>query len=458
MKLTRYLLVVTILVTIRVAGGFPDQLITVIGADELLGLATQATGLQATADNSGLELAADRTVGYLILGVQQSEQPFNRGLPSWNGRAGDGTSAFKVFMRFPVGSGWSDWLTAGYWKDHLWSSYGADTFSGGEIDIDYVKLDNYLSSWQFKVEFYRTSTAVASPSLDRISFFVSDTRTTDELNYTSILNDNPPEILIPTDFYYQYSLDSEIGGRICSPTSVSMIIASYDIPVVPVDLAWEIYDPVKGIFGVWPRAVQGGVSKGLEGTVTRYRTWSEAYAVLAQGGRIAMSVGQPLYSGHLIMLAGFDNNGNPIVHDPARSNGYSYKFNKSDISHAWFDKGGISYTFYLPDSANAAVATADHVITGDMEFSLGASYPNPFNATTIIPLTVRSVQHLNITIYDAGGRRVKRLYAGFMLPGRHDFKWDGTDSNGNPVASGTYWVVTDNNRYQRQTKLITLLK
>lgn len=438
---------------------YQDQFLSISGSDSLLAAAVEVVGLEPNADATGLDLTDGRTSGYLVLAIQETEQYFNRGLPSWNGYAGDGTSAFKVFMRFPEGSGWSDWLTVGYWKDHLWSSYGTTSFSGGYIDIDYVKLYSYQTRWQFRIEFYRTGSDVKSPSVNKISFLASDDNTTDEVNYTDIVNDKPPATLVPTTFYYQYGLDDNIGGSICSPTTVSMIIASYDLPVDPVDLAWDIYDPVKGIFGVWPRAIQGGVSAGLEGAVTRYRSWSEAYSVLDQGGRIGMSVGNPLYSGHLMMLAGFDSNGNPLVHDPARSNGYAYRFDKLQLSQSWFDKGGIAYTFYLPDSTT--VASADKhfpLIAGNSGFEIGNNYPNPFNATTVLPVKVDVIQRININIYDNRGRRVNSIFSGIIIPGDHNFSWSGSDDNGNPVASGIYWAVVDNEYGNRQTLPITLLK
>ena len=90
-----------------------------------------------------------------------------------------------------------------------------------------------------------------------------------------------------------------------------------------------------------------------------------------------MSVGEPLYTGHLIMLAGFTSSGNPIVHDPAKSNGYSYVFNKSDLSHSWFDKGGVAYTFYKPDSVTAILEDQNEIANAVNDFQLYQNYPNP---------------------------------------------------------------------------------
>ncbi|MCK5329960.1 MAG: hypothetical protein KAK01_01020, partial [Candidatus Marinimicrobia bacterium] len=222
---------------------YPDQFYTIEGADSLLSGAITVDGIINSADGNSIELASDRNVGYIVLSAQFSTSPFNRGLPSWNGMTGDENSGFKIYMRFSYATGWSPWLTVGFWKDNIWSSYGNTSYGGGWVDIDYVKLYGYQSSWQFKIELKRNNLNVASPTIGKLSFSVSDSRTTDQLNYTDILNDNPPPIFIPTTFLYQYSLDSNIGESICSPTTVCMILESYGISVSPVDFAWDTYDP-----------------------------------------------------------------------------------------------------------------------------------------------------------------------------------------------------------------------
>ncbi|NQT97449.1 MAG: C39 family peptidase [Candidatus Marinimicrobia bacterium] len=438
---------------------YPDQFYTIEGADSLLSGAITVDGIIASADGNSLELASDRNVGYIVLSTQFSASSFNRGLPSWNGTVGDENSGFKIYMRFPYATGWSPWLTVGFWKDNIWSSYGTTSYSGGWIDYDYVKLYSYRSSWQFKIELKRNNLNVASPTIAKLSFLVSDNRTTDQLNYTDILNDNPPPIFIPTTFLYQYSLDPNIGGSICSPTTVCMILESYDISVDPVDFAWDTYDPHYHLFGIWPRVVQNASEYGLDGAVTRYRTWSETYSVLSQGGRIAMSVGQPLYSGHLMMLAGFDSNGNPIVHDPARTYGYSHVYTKYQISHSWFDKGGVGYTFYLRDSLQVSIAQEERINTviPDELYQL-TNYPNPFNAQTTISVILIELEHVSIAVYDIGGRQVKLLYRGYLLPGYQAFIWDGTDNQGNDLSSGVYWAVVSTVNGGRETLPITFLK
>jgi hypothetical protein len=252
-------------------------------------------------------------------------------------------------MRFKVNDTWQRWITVGYWDKEIWEEYGYTTFSGGKVSVDYVKVDSYIKEFQFKVLFLRKSTDIPAPSIKQLSFVVSDTRTTANLNITDIVNDNPPAIYYDTEHIYQYDVDDEIGGSICSPSSTAMILRSFGIEVDPYDFAVKTRDLYWKMYGVWPRNVQHAHMHGLKGSVTRYRTWSEAYKVLENGGRIAMSLGRPLYKGHIIMLAGFDDTGNPILHDPGSRNGYKRQYDKTDLSKSWFDKGGISYTFYLED-------------------------------------------------------------------------------------------------------------
>ena len=388
-------------------------------------------GITLSADGKSIMLQDSVNDGYFILKPQSSAEPFNQGLPSWNGSSPNFNGGFKVQMRFPFSSGWSPWLTVGYWKSNVWSTYGTTTYGGGYIDYDVVKLYTYRSSWQFKVILTRSNATIESPSIHKLSFYVSDTRTTTSINYTQILNDNPPQIFIPTGFIWQYGVDPTIGGDICSPTSVSMILKSYAVNVDPYQFAIDNFDPYFNMFGIWPRAVQNAAEYGLDGAVTRYRNWSDAYTVLANGGRIAMSIGQPLYSGHLVMLAGFTSDGRPIVHDPAKSNGYAYVYNKSDISHSWFDKGGVAYTFYHPDSVTVGVEYNGDITVND--FELFQNYPNPFNPTTNITFAINSSERVSLKVYDMLGNEIRTLINEEMSAGSYVINFDGSG-----LASGMY--------------------
>ena len=332
----------------------------------------------------------------------------------------------------------------------------------------------------------RQSTNDPSPTLHKLSFFISDTRTTNYINYTDIINDDPGEIYIDTDFLYQYSIDPGIGGDICSPTSVSMALKSLNIDVDELQFARDNYDTYWNLYGIWPRVVQNASEYGVSGAVTRYRTWSETYEILADGGRVVMSVGPPLYSGHLMMLAGFTSNGDVIVHDPAKSSGYQKIYDKSDISHSWFDKGGISYTFYpvannpsiedidndgIPDSidncpevANPDQKDSDGDGIGDEcddtpfgeeqvyhKYKLYQNYPNPFNVSTTIPFNLPSATHVKITIYDTYGRIVDVIYNKYTLKGKHTINW-----NAENYASGTYYIQLISNDYHKVFKTILL--
>ncbi len=346
-------------------------------------------------------------------------------------------------------SSWSPWLTIGYWKNNFWTSkttYGSTSFSGGDIDIDNAVLDSYYTKWQFKVEMKRSSSSEPSPSLWKLSFYVSDQKTTDNVNISSIVNDKPFAIFIPTTHYYQYDLDPGIGGDICSPTSVSMVLKSYNIDVDPLQFAKDNYDTYWGMFGIWPKAVQNAAEYNLNGEVTRYRTWSQAYDVLANGGRIVMSVGPPLYTGHLMMLAGFDSQGNPIVHDPARKDD-NHKFNKTDLSKSWFSKGGIAYTFYLDSTAITSVENVKSIqVVKDFKLSV---FPNPFNPQTNIRFETAEKNYTKVSIYNITGQKIKDLFEGELEAGSYNFSW-----NASNLSSGMYLIQTISGSYIKTVKAL----
>jgi len=70
--------------------------------------------------------------------------------------------------------------------------------------------------------------------------------------------------------------------------------------------------------------------------------------------------------------------------------------------------------------------------------AVNATYPNPFNATCKIELSIPIAEPVRLTIYDLAGRKVRALVAGHLDPGVHQVTWDGRDYAGRNVASGTY--------------------
>lgn len=420
------------------AAPYPDQHFVLSGADSLLANAQSLINLIRSSDGKSLAMADGAADAMIILKPQNAPYPWNEGLPSWNGTAPGDSGGFRVSVRVPYMSGWSTWLDVGYWKDDFWPTVKRTAFGGGMVDIDFVKLDEYATTWQIAVQFKRKSASVTSPTLSRLSFFVSDSRTTDAIDHAALLADKPAAIFITTTFLAQRNVSAEFGGRICSPTTVAMILKSYHIQVDPLPFALDTYDPYYDIFGGWPRVVQNASEYGVIGDVVRIRSWSQARDVLARGGRLAMSIGEPLYGGHLVMLAGFTADGDPIVHDPARSHdGYGHVFNKSDLSHAWFDKGGVAYCLFQDHSTSTLVTERPHRLRPS-SLRLLQNYPNPFNAVTNFIFEMDEPGFVEFTISDVTGRHVVTLLSGHQPAGTHQLKWEARDATGLSVAAGMY--------------------
>jgi hypothetical protein len=72
------------------------------------------------------------------------------------------------------------------------------------------------------------------------------------------------------------------------------------------------------------------------------------------------------------------------------------------------------------------------------EFILGENYPNPFNPSTMIPITVPCTSEITLSIYNLIGIKIKTIYSGMLSIGKHTFEWDGKDDYGNNLSSGIY--------------------
>ena len=80
------------------------------------------------------------------------------------------------------------------------------------------------------------------------------------------------------------------------------------------------------------------------------------------------------------------------------------------------------------------------------ETALLPNYPNPFNPETWIPYQLATPADVNISIYAADGRLVRRLDLGHRSVGTYESRsraayWDGRNAQGEPVASGIYFYT-----------------
>lgn len=102
--------------------------------------------------------------------------------------------------------------------------------------------------------------------------------------------------------------------------------------------------------------------------------------------------------------------------------------------------GSYAYSAEPRTDAVASGHGADALLP--VGWGLGPNFPNPFNASTLIPFWVPDGQQGDpvLEIFDAAGRKVTTLAPGLSRPGACCVVWRGKDASGRPAASGVYVV------------------
>jgi hypothetical protein len=162
----------------------------------------------------------------------------------------------------------------------------------------------------------------------------------------------------------QLDAPPEIALRICSPTSVAMVLDFWGRPSATLPLAAEIYHPGADSYGVWPAAVQNAGRHGVAGYLLRFPDWSSAAWCLGQRLPIIASINYaageltdaaiPETTGHLVVVTGAEGD-DVFVNDPVGPTVETVprRYRLNEFRRAWLERAGVGYVLFRPDRLNA---------------------------------------------------------------------------------------------------------
>jgi hypothetical protein len=156
--------------------------------------------------------------------------------------------------------------------------------------------------------------------------------------------------------------DPSIAMRICSPTSVAMVLRYWGRPATAAAVAADVFHADTDQYGVWPAAISAAALRGVAGYLLRFPDWTAAAWCLGRGIPIIASIkyaagevrDAPVEatSGHLIVLTGYED-GFVLVNDPAGATAAAVprRYRREELTRAWLARGGIGYVLFDPARA-----------------------------------------------------------------------------------------------------------
>jgi hypothetical protein len=148
-----------------------------------------------------------------------------------------------------------------------------------------------------------------------------------------------------------------VRRRICSPTSVAMVLERWGRRLETLALAEEIFHAATDRYGVWPAAIGAAARHGVAGYLLRFPDWRAAAWCLDAGLPIVASVNyrqgelagaaMDETDGHLLVLTGYDGDA-VLVNDPAAPTHEDVRrrLHRGDLERVWLERTGVGYVLF----------------------------------------------------------------------------------------------------------------
>jgi len=102
---------------------------------------------------------------------------------------------------------------------------------------------------------------------------------------------------------------------------------------------------------------------------------------------------------------------------------------------------------------NLPLSTSDIYSEGNNEIILSQNYPNPVKQSTRIDYEVFSESDIELSIFDALGRKVSEIVNNNHYPGKYSVNWE-TNTKNLQSAAGIYYIVLNSNNSRLVRKMI----
>lgn len=105
---------------------------------------------------------------------------------------------------------------------------------------------------------------------------------------------------------------------------------------------------------------------------------------------------------------------------------------------------------------NYTVNIDDIISSESNQYYLSNSYPNPFNPITTLSYKIPKEEKVSIKVFNILGKEIKTLLDETRQSGEHLITWDGTDTSGNKMPSGVYFIAFNSGNFYKTTKTILI--
>ncbi|NOS70363.1 MAG: hypothetical protein HOP33_10580 [Verrucomicrobia bacterium] len=281
---------------------------------------------------------------------------------SWN-LEGAPDASLKVEVRALHGGHVTKWFCMGLWSvnptNHTRESVRGQKDSDGDVDTDTLVLKQPAREFQLRLTL--SNAASRSSRLKFASVSLLNTRTA-----RAALPPNRKAWGRLIDVPERSQMVYENGWVICSPTTVSMMLAHWSRELNSVALDEGVPGVVKGVYdpqwkgtGNWAfNMAYAGSFKGIRAYTARLSDVSELEDWVAQGIPVGLSVCYNLLrskgesgNGHLVVCVGFTENGDVIINDPGTTKNVRKTFSRANLIKAWAYSKNACYFVYPEDAS-----------------------------------------------------------------------------------------------------------